>query len=226
MVVQHYNRLFFILFLVTTMLSLAFPVHAKRALQDLGKGQALSSLSEIESGPIIRAKIGIQISSGNRLTLAKTRDKLNINDLLRIYIIPEVDSYIYVIHTDYRIVTLLNTLQKTTQGSVLILPAPQGFYRIDGSSPLETFTILCSPTELPEVLELFQGKNLVYEQWAPLEKRFIDQSKIELTQPSDKPFGIAGNVRGTPVYDPFLDTLPIFSGVSLVVKRYEFTIQK
>jgi hypothetical protein len=61
--------------------------------------------------------------------------------------------------------------------------------------------------------------------WTSLEKELMEKSKIDLTQKTDKPFPIAGNVRSMNS-NAFVETLPIFSGKTLVVKKYEFQVQK
>ena len=85
--------------------------------------------------------------------------------------------------------------------------------------------MICSPTEIREVAKLFNTSNVAQKNWLSLEKELVDKSKIELSQQADKPFQIAGNVRSMNP-DPFLETLPISSGKSLVVKKYDFQVQK
>ena len=104
----------------------------------------------------IRAKIGIQIKSGERAVRAKSRDRLRAGDLIRIYVHPERSSIVYVIHSDGKTATLLNLVQQKIQSSTLVMPSIQEFYQVDGASPKETFTIICSPRELKEALELFE----------------------------------------------------------------------
>jgi hypothetical protein len=86
--------------------------------------------------------------------------------------------------------------------------------------------VLCSPTELREVASLFSTPKVTQQNWLSLEKTLLDKSKIDLSQPTDKPFQIAGNVRSMSNNDPFLNTLVIYSGKSLVAKKYDFQVQK
>jgi len=177
----------------------------------------------------VRAKIGIQIRSGDQIVGAKSQDRLKAGDLIRIYVHPEKTSHVYVVHTDIKEATLLNMVQQKTQSSTLVMPSLQEFYQVDGKSPKETFTIIISPNELPEVLEVLGTGNAPYSKWIEVEKVLLEKSKIDLSQKTEKPFSISGNVRsvgGTGAVDPFVSKLQIFSGRSILVKRYEFRVKK
>ena len=102
----------------------------------------------------VRAKIGILVKSGDQIIKAKSRDRLKAGDLVRIYVHPEVSSYVYVVHRDQKTVTLLNMVEQRIQSSSLVLPSVQEFYQVDGQSPVETFTVICSPKEVKEISSL------------------------------------------------------------------------
>ena len=176
----------------------------------------------------MRAKVGIQIRSGERSTPAKGTEIVKAGDFLRVYVVPEDDAYVYVVHNDGKAPTLLNTQDahtKVHKGALVTLPAPEEFYKIDGTSDKESITVICSPTEMREVTTLFRTTNVPQKNWLSLEKELMEKSKIDLTQKASKPFPIVGNVRG--IYDKrFVDSLPTFSGETYVVKRYDFQIQK
>ena len=177
----------------------------------------------------VRAKVGIQVRSGDRTAPAKAIETVKTGDELRIYVVPEDNAYVYVVHNDGKNPTLLNTQHattKVTKGMLVALPAPEQFYQIDGGSAKESITVLCSPTELREVSSLFSTPHVTQQNWLSLEKALLDKSKIDLSQPTDKPFQIAGNVRSLSSHDPFLNTLVIYSGKSLVAKKYDFQVQK
>ncbi len=177
----------------------------------------------------VRAKIGIQIRSGDHIVRAKSQDRLKAGDLIRIYVHPEKTSHVYVIHTDLKEATLLNVVQQKTQSSTLVMPSLQEFYQVDGKSPKETFTIIISPKELHEVLDVLKTGNAPYTRWVEVEKVLLEKSKIDLSQKTEKPFSISGNVRsavGAGDVDPFVNKLQIFSGRSILVKRYEFRVKK
>jgi hypothetical protein len=187
------------------------------------------NLSSVRAQERIRAKVAIQVKSGESVTRAKAKDRIKVDDKLRIYIIPEVDSYVYVIHTDQKKVTLLNSGkdQRTLKKDLLlVLPSTDEFYQVDGNSDRELFTVICSPIELPELSTLPTEGEGIFTKWMTLEKSLIEKSKINLGEEGEKPLEIAGNVRGPLENDPFLSQLQIFSGNSLLVKRYEFNVKK
>lgn len=176
----------------------------------------------------VRAKIGIQVSSGGSIDKAKTRDRLGPGDLLRVYVSPAEDAYVYVIHSDLTQATLLNVVEQHLQGSLLVLPSALEFYRVDGNSDQEKFTVICSPDELPQLAGLVAHTTLPHDQWAEIENGLVLAGKIELAQDTEKPFALAGNVRGLerPAKVTFEGGLPIFSGKGVLVKKYEFSIKK
>lgn len=177
---------------------------------------------------MVRAKIGILVKSGDQVMRAKSRDRLKAGDLVRIYVHPEVSSYVYVVHTDQKRVTLLNMVEQKIQSSTLVLPSIQEFYQVDGESPVETFTIICSPDEVKEASALLSTA-MTYERWASVEKELLKRGDIDLSQKAERPFAIAGNVRGPGDAgggDSFISELQIFSGKALLVRQYEFTVKK
>ena len=187
--------------------------------------------SPAEAQDRVRAKvgIGIQVRPGEPMTSAKTTERVKMGDSLRVYVVPEGDAYVYVVHNDGKNLSLLNAQNATTRvpgGVPVILPAPEKFYQIDGSSDRESITMICSPTEIRAVASLLNSPNMSQKNWLSLEKELLDKSKIDLSQPADKPFQIAGNVRSMNNNDPFLNTLVIYSGKSLVTKKYDFQVQK
>jgi hypothetical protein len=180
----------------------------------------------------VRAKIGIRIASNNRADWAKTRDRLQAGDLLRVYVLPEEDAYIYLVYTDKKTPVLLNSKtykEKIAKSTIVAFPSESDFYQTDGANPLEYFTIVCSPTEIPDIANLFNSPHVSHAQWIPLEAELVKRSTIDIDQKSEKPFAIAGSVRGgtaSTTSPSFIDELLIFSGESLVVKRYEFAVKK
>jgi hypothetical protein len=176
---------------------------------------------------VVRAKIGILVKSGEQTTRAKSKDRLRAGDLVRIYVHPEFSSYVYVVYRDQKTVTLLNMVEQRIQSSSLVLPSVQEFYQIDGKSPAEIFTVICSPKEIKEISSL-AGKRMTMDQWVALERELIKKGEIDLAQKSEKPFPIAGNVRGigdAAGGDAFLKDIPIFSGKSILVRQYEFSVK-
>ena len=177
----------------------------------------------------VRAKIGIQVRSGEEVTRAKARDRLKAGDLLRIYVYPEERSYVYVVHTDHRVATLLNREQLRIEGLTLIMPSGMQFYEVDGKSAVETFTLVCSPRELEDLQTLLGSGEVSYTRWAEFEKALLEKGRIDLAGKPERPFPIAGTVRGagdSAGADPFLSRLQIFTGKSILVKKYEFRVKK
>ena len=148
------------------------------------------------SQEIVRAKIGIELISGNTSKRAKVLERIKPGQNFRIHVIPEKDSHVYVIHTDHNIVTLLNH-SIVSKSSSLVLPSGDNNFQIDGLSKKESFTVICSQGELSNVQNLLNSKNVPYSKWTKLEKTLLEISKLDLSEKSDKPFAMAGNVRGT-----------------------------
>ncbi len=177
----------------------------------------------------VRAKVGILVKSGDQIIRAKSKDRLKAGDLVRIYVHPEVSSYVYVVHRDQKTVTLLNMVEQRIQSSTLVLPSVQEFYQVDGQSPMETFTVICSPKEVKEISSLVSSSQMTQDRWVSLEKELLKRGEIDLAQKSEKPFAIAGNVRGAGDAaggDAFVRELQIFSGKSILVRQYEFSVKK
>ncbi|NWH03464.1 hypothetical protein [Desulfobacter latus] len=186
----------------------------------------------------VRAKIGIQIKSDDNIKRAKSMDRVRTSDFLRIYVLPEEPFHVYVVHTDYTTATLLNTAKDNSpKVTHLTIPSRKDFYQVDGKSPIEGFSIVCSPDELIEMSELFGSGSISHHKWAAYETALRQKSKIDLSQRIEKPFAIAGNVRGNKSFagndrgnksdtDVFIQALPIFSGNHILVRTYEFRVKK
>jgi len=198
-----------------------------------GWGGILALFCVAAAGPapaqetLVRAKIGILIHSGDQTARAKTSQKIRAGDRIRIYVQPEKDGYIYVIHSDHHTATLLNAGQEKITGGTLVMPSVRNFFEVDGSSQNETIAIICSPTPLQEVSGVLGTGQAPHEKWVPIETALDKKSRIDLSAIAEKPFTIAGNVRGTgETADPFIDQLSVYSGKTLVLKRYAFRVEK
>src|SRR5262245_45579163 len=87
----------------------------------------------------VRAKVGvgIQASPGAPMAAAKAVETVKAGYSLRVYVVPEHDAYLYVVHNDGKTLTLLNAQNATTKisgGGPVTLPGPDRFYQIDGGS--------------------------------------------------------------------------------------------
>jgi len=177
---------------------------------------------------LVRAKVGIQVKSGQSLARAKASETIKAGDMLRIFVQPEADAWVYVVHTDAATASLLNLVRQQRQAVTIVMPSLQEFYQVDGKSPSETFTIVCSPGEIVEMAELVQKGSIDHKAWAAIENKLAQQGKIELATQGEKPFALAGNVRGAGPgagEDPFAASLPIFSGNGVLVKKYAFAVK-
>lgn len=175
----------------------------------------------------VSARIGIQVISGDQVRRAKTDDRLTTGDRLRIHISPNFDSHIYVVHADEHKVTLLHNGDTLTKAAHrLMLPSETEFFEIDGNSSREKLTILCSPKALDDVSTLLASPEAMVAQWSALEKVLLQRSRIDLHEETEKPFAIAGNVRGEAADNAFAAALPSYAGNSLVVKRYQFRVEE
>lgn len=177
---------------------------------------------------LVRAKVGIQIRSGGESMRARTQDRLMKDDMLRIYVHPEKSCYVYVVHTDDSTPTLLNMVEQRIQGSALVMPSLDEYYQVDGNSSNESFTIIVSPEELTDIADLFNKDVVSMSNWIEMERKLIEKGKIDLSEKTEKPFSLAGNVRGVgpDESDPFMRDLQIYSGKSILVKKYEFGVKK
>jgi hypothetical protein len=175
----------------------------------------------------VRVKIGVMVKSGKKVMRAKKRSRIRAGDRLRIYAAPEKPSYVYIVHSDMKTATVLNDAKQQAGNKILTLPSAQDFYEIDGESKKETITIVCSPAKPAKMSQLFGSGQAPHSAWAALEKELIEKSRIDLTHKAEKPFTIAGNVRGVGgAADPFVAELKTVSGKSLVVGKYEFRVKK
>lgn len=177
---------------------------------------------------IIRAKIAILHKSGDSYAKMKSRDRIHAGDLMRIFVQPLNDCYVYVIHTDNEGTTNLYSNDKGSRLShkdTLILPSKDEFYTFDNKSPTAKISIICSLNKLHEIDNLFSsGKNVKPAKWAALEKKMNSENKINISDKSDKPFPIAGNVSA--VNEEFLKKQMILTGKNILIRKYEIEIKK
>jgi len=175
----------------------------------------------------IKAKIGIEILSGQEIYRAKSREILKPGDRIRIYVHTREPSNVYVVYTDKKNANLLNmTIQKIGE-STLCLPSAHAYYKVDGNSPVERFIILCSPDELFRISGM-ESSGIPWDKWASIENSLAAESKIELSPPRKPAIEIAGSVRGDgerDYRDRFVAALPTYSGKGRLVKIYEFKVQ-
>ncbi|MBN1931767.1 MAG: hypothetical protein JW786_09195 [Desulfobacterales bacterium] len=178
----------------------------------------------------VEARIGIMIKSGKKEVRAEDRNKVKAGNLFRIYVHPQENVFIYVIHTDGKTATLLNMTMQKIESTILCLPSMCSYYKVDGSNTMENITIICSAAELPRLSKMID-RDLPNDQWKKIEHELNTRGEILLVQVENDNCQFEGprNVRGIEtlkVYDPFIKDLPIYSGRGLLLKKYEFFVQK
>lgn len=127
-------------------------------------------------------------------------------------------------YADHETVGLLNDPDhlEFIDNKALILPSPDELYLFDESSPKVTITVVCSPDKLSELDLLLTAEVYSLDRWKEVEQKLIKRSTIDLSTVPDKPWSMAGVVRG----EGFLQKFTITSGKSSVVKRYVFDVKK
>ncbi|MEZ4527805.1 MAG: hypothetical protein R2941_17970 [Desulfobacterales bacterium] len=177
----------------------------------------------------VGAKIGIQIFSDRAQNRAGSREMVKTGDRIRIYVHPLESAYVYVVYSDDRTAKLLNKTRQHLPESLMILPSEQAYYKVDGNSAMENFTIVCSPEKLPQISGLADA-DMKRDKWLLLQEELTKKSGFELTrQRTEADVELAGNVRGAEELkntEAFVKNLPIFSGKGLVLRKYEFKLQK
>jgi Domain of unknown function (DUF4384) len=178
----------------------------------------------------VRAKVGIQLLDRGETALAQPTDTVAPGQRFRVYVVPEVEAYVYVVQTDGTTVRLLNAQDartKVRQGVPRVFPAPEGEYQINGRSAQEAITVICSPTELPGVVGLPRASAAAEPRalfaWRAIEQALLDTSTTQRTPPDDKPFHIASTRSRQP--DALLQTLPVVAGQSVVVQKYAWHVR-
>lgn len=185
-----------------------------------------------ERPDIVRAKIGLQLRSGDQERWAKTQERVKSDDSYRIYVMPEADAYIYVLYMNNGTVELLGERQyidiSSSELPVGIWPSLEDLYQFDATNTQEDIITICSPVEIPDVEHMLTSQEVLSEKWAPIEQQLVDQSTIDLSSRVEKPWDIAATVRGQNMefYTWLYDELPTYSGKSLVIKHYEFRVKK
>ncbi|MGE0086397.1 MAG: hypothetical protein AB7S75_18465 [Desulfococcaceae bacterium] len=176
----------------------------------------------------VRAKIGIQIFSDRAQNPAGSRELVKAGDRIRIYVHPLESAYVYVVYSDDRTAKLLNKTRQHLPESLMVLPSEQAYYKVDGNSAMENFTIVCSPQELPQISGLADA-DMPGDRWLLIQEELTKKSGIELSrQRTAADVELAGNVRGADELkntEVFVKNLPIFSGKGFVVRKYEFKLQ-
>ena len=173
----------------------------------------------------IKAKIAILHKAGDEYTSLRNKDRLKAGEMIRIFILPLNNCYVYVVHSDDKESVLLYGDKVKALKDTLILPSPSEYYVFDDQSPTAKITILCSFDKINDIEKLFDKKesnNL--SAWNKVELKLVKENKKELNEVSDKPFPIAGNVSA--VNEDFLEQILTFVGNKILIRKYELEIKK
>jgi len=175
----------------------------------------------------VRAKIGILHNSKNKVDALKIRDRISAFDKIRIYIFPETPNNVYAVYSDKENAMLLNFNKKSNYfvKDSLILPSKEDYYEIDNKSRKVKISLIVSADKLENLEKLFASNSEIpVNQWAVLAKKLKKESILIKSDKSDKPFTIAGNVRGDAI--SFSKMMKVFTGAKMILKQYEIKVKK
>ncbi len=174
---------------------------------------------------IIKAKIAILHKTADDFTVLRSNDRLKAGEMIRIFVQPENDCFVYIIHSDNSESTLLYDKRVSSKEDTLILPSTSEFYVFDDKSPTARVTIFCSIKKIDDITYLFNGGDVVkLSSWSSLEDKLLKKYKKNFTDKSEKPFPMAGNVSA--INDEFLNRQLVLSGKGAIIRRYELEIKK
>lgn len=183
------------------------------------------SLISIFPQDIIKAKIAILHKSGDDFTVLRSNDRLRAGEMIRIFVQPENDCYVYIIHSDNSESTLLYDKKVSSKKDTLILPSTSEFYVFDDKSPTAKVDIFCSVKKIDDINKLFKDSDVVrLSSWSLIEEKLFKEYKKNFTDKSEKPFPMAGNVSA--VNDEFLNRQLVLSGKGAIIRRYDLEIKK
>jgi hypothetical protein len=174
----------------------------------------------------VKAKIAILHKGGDIYNPLKTKDRLKAGEMLRVFVLPVKDCFVYVVHTGDKESFLLCKSQLKSKKDTLLLPNPEDYYIFDEAGVKERITVFCSAKKINEIEKLFEKSELVpSNKWNELESKLIKMNKINLSEDSDKPFPLAGNVSSS-VNEDFIETMQLFVGNEMLIRKYEIEVKK
>ncbi len=177
----------------------------------------------------VKAKIAILHKAGEIYNPLKTKDRLRAGEMLRIFVLPAnppgADCFVYVVHTGNKESFLLCKTQLKAKKDTLILPNQDDYYVFDEAGIKERITIFCSAKKINEIEKLFAKSELApSSSWNDIETKLIALNKSNLNENSDKPFSLAGNVSA--VNEDFIETMQLFVGKDMLIRKYEIEVKK
>ena len=173
----------------------------------------------------VKARIAILHKAGDIYNPLKTKDRLKAGEMLRIFVLPEKDCFVYTVHTGNKESFLLCKAQLKEKRDTLILPNPEDYYIFDEGGVKEKITIFCSYEKIDDIEKLFDKAELISSYlWNDTETKLIALNKTNLNETSDKPFPLAGNVSA--VNEDFIETMQLFVGKDMLIRKYEIEVKK
>lgn len=186
---------------------------------------ALIPFINLFSQNIIRAKIAVMHKAGNSYEPLRSNDRVRVGEMLRIFIEPFNNCYVYVVSTDNSGSSILYNNKVKAEKDTLILPSRNEFYTYDENSTNSKLTIFCSLKKMQDVETLFSNSRHVKETaWNKVESSLINKYEKKFGGKSEKPFSIAGNVSAA--NEKFLEKQRTLSGKEVIIRKYEIEIQK
>lgn len=175
----------------------------------------------------VKAKIGIMHKSGEKISRMKSNDRAKAGDQMRIFIKAQTDCNVYVIYSDENESMLLNDAtydEKLIDGNTLILPSTEDFYQFDDQSSLAHISIICTAAPLKKIENLFaESLSVSKDKWAIIEEAIIEETKVSITDTTEKPFSIAGNVRS--LNSEFDSKLRTFEDDTIIFRKFKLDIK-
>lgn len=180
---RYYSRTYILLFLSVLLMT---GLHSRAYAQ--------------EAEQMVSAKIGIKIYSHEGDRWARSTERINVGNKIRIFVVPKEDSFVYIVHTDKKTVSPLINEKRVDRRTSIVLPFNNDLYQIDGTSEREFITIICSPDRLVDVWALLKSATISYAAWADVEKKLIERSQITFSRnPTlQARILIGGSVRNLP----------------------------
>lgn len=174
----------------------------------------------------VRAKIAIQVMTGDDSVWARARDKITTQDKLRVFVIPRTDLHVYVVYSNYSQAQLL-LHEKISEDAILKLPDGDHYFQVDGTKPQEAFWVVCSPEPLKQFEEQFADNQTSHGNWEKMAAGLYDKGGMDIAQKMKKPISMAGAVRSLDMSDDELkEDLLTFSGKSVLIKRFVFDVSE
>ncbi len=181
--------------------------------------------ASVFSQNIIKAKVAILHRSGDDFAPLRSNDMLKAGEMIRIFVKPENDCYVYIVNSDNKESTLLYNKKITAKSDTLILPSTSEYYVFDDKSPTANITIFCSLKKIDDINKLFKDEEISEpSRWSSLEEELVKKYKKDFSDQSEKPFPMAGNVSA--VNDEFLNHQLVLSGKGAIIRKYEIEIKK